>query len=123
MKTFQAVEQPVQHRQQLMAKLRPATIHLKLKDAQQEHIPAMMTAHKANAFNQQTIGTGLSPHRIEQLRTPDATQEIPVWLGQLPEHYLLLPSGGSRGVPLVSQLASIPLLLVAKQRLVPPIHG
>jgi hypothetical protein len=101
-----------------MAKLRLATIHL--EDAQPERIWAMMTAHKANAANQQTIAAGVSPHRVHQLRTTDAAQDIPVWLGQLPEHHPLLSSGGSRGLTLVSQLGSEPLLLVVKQILVLP---
>jgi hypothetical protein len=72
----------VQLEQQLIARLRPAT--LRFSDAQTERIWAIASAHHAGLSIRKIAGaTGLSSSRIHQLLNAPEAQEIPSWLSQL----------------------------------------
>jgi DNA-binding transcriptional MerR regulator len=76
------LRQRVQLEQQLIARLRTAT--LRFSDAQTERIWAIASAHQAGLSIRKIAGaTGLSSSRIHQLLNAPEAQEIPSWLSQL----------------------------------------
>ena len=76
------LRQKVQLEQQLIARLRTAT--LRFSDAQTERIWAIVSAHQAGLSIRKIAGaTGLSSSRIHQLLNAPEGKEIPVWLSQL----------------------------------------
>ena len=76
------LRQSVQLEQQLIARLRTAT--LRFDDAQTERVWAIVSGHQAGLSIRKIAGaTGLSSSRIHQLLNAPEAQEIPVWLSQL----------------------------------------
>jgi hypothetical protein len=82
MGTREAFRQRVRREQLRKARLRVATV--RLTDAEQERIWAIVAAHEAGlSLRQIAAATGLSHSRIHQLLQDNAARAIPTWLSHL----------------------------------------
>lgn len=84
MEKLETLRQRVVHQQQILARLRLATV--RLADAQLERTWAIVCAHEQGlSIRQIASATDLSSSRIHQLLTIPDAQAIPQWLSYLPE--------------------------------------
>ena len=82
METREQLRQRVRREHQLKARLRLATI--RLAEAEQERIWAVVAAHEAGlSIRQIATATGLSRSRVHQLLQDHDAREIPAWLSHL----------------------------------------
>ena len=84
MENVETLRQRVHREQQLIARLRAAAV--RLADAQQERMWAIVSAHQ-QGLSMRQIGTaaGLSATRVHQILTGPDASELPMWLSRLRE--------------------------------------